>query len=257
MTWAALVCSVERCDRPVTARGWCAAHYMQWRKTGTVTQAPIQRYARSLNVTACAVDGCQVPQYARGWCRPHYARWSRTGSALPVIRTCQVDGCDERGGRKGYCRFHGRRVRRGIPVDAPRYGVIRGACAVEGCDRASETRRGLCLGHYGRWSRTGDVGPAEFRHHEPIPAGTSCQLAGCTREVVTRGWCNRHYKRWLEGRDVAAERPAVVADFRQSIPVIQADLPCASDGCHRRARSRGLCQSHYHQQRRIALSRTA
>lgn len=254
---ALVTCSVEACDRPVNARGWCAAHYLQWRKTGATTEAPIRRYARSLNLTTCAVDDCDRPQYARGWCRTHYARWTRTGSAHLAVRICSVDGCDERGGYKGYCAFHGRRVRMGIPVDAPRYGVIRGACAVEGCERSSATRRGWCRGHYDRWSRTGDVGPAEIRRWEPIAAGTTCQLPGCTREVVTRGWCNRHYKRVLDGRDVTAERPTVVADFRQSIPAIQADLPCASDGCHRRARSRGLCQAHYHQQRRLALRRTA
>jgi len=28
------VCTIEGCDKPMSARGWCAAHYTRWRKHG-------------------------------------------------------------------------------------------------------------------------------------------------------------------------------------------------------------------------------
>lgn len=252
-----MTCSVAVCDRPPSARGWCAAHYLQWRKTGAVSQSPIRRYARSLNLATCTVEECGATQYARGWCRSHYTRWQRTGSIFPVVRVCQVESCGERCGYSNYCAFHGRRARHGVQLDAPRYAMPTGPCAVDGCEGNADTRRGWCQRHYSRWHRTGDPGTATFRSSEPIAPGTSCQVDGCAREVVARGWCNRHYKRWLAGRDVAAERQPIVADFRRSVPTIQADSLCARDDCRRHARSRGLCQAHYHQQRRIALSRSA
>lgn len=36
------ICSVDVCDRPHYARGWCNAHYLQWLKKGHVTDGPIR-----------------------------------------------------------------------------------------------------------------------------------------------------------------------------------------------------------------------
>lgn len=33
------VCTVEGCDRPFYARGWCKAHYLRWHNTGDVQAA--------------------------------------------------------------------------------------------------------------------------------------------------------------------------------------------------------------------------
>jgi hypothetical protein len=35
------MCSVDRCSRPVKAHGWCATHYMRWRRHGTPGPAEI------------------------------------------------------------------------------------------------------------------------------------------------------------------------------------------------------------------------
>ena len=41
------MCSVDGCDRPVYARGWCHAHYTRWRKYGDVTYDGRKARARS------------------------------------------------------------------------------------------------------------------------------------------------------------------------------------------------------------------
>ena len=41
---ATRVCSVEGCDRPFRARGWCSTHHQRWRTTGT-TDDPAPRLA--------------------------------------------------------------------------------------------------------------------------------------------------------------------------------------------------------------------
>lgn len=37
-----------------------------------------------------------------------------------------------------------------------------GMCSVDDCNLGS-TKRGYCIGHYTRWYRTGDPGPAALR----------------------------------------------------------------------------------------------
>lgn len=32
--WARATCSIDNCDRPAHARGWCPAHYQRWRRYG-------------------------------------------------------------------------------------------------------------------------------------------------------------------------------------------------------------------------------
>lgn len=55
------ICLVDECGRPARVRGWCHAHYMQWRRTGTAERpAP-----RSLVVRF--VDLCEVTDYCWPW----------------------------------------------------------------------------------------------------------------------------------------------------------------------------------------------
>lgn len=36
------MCKVDGCGRRTEARGWCAAHYMQWRRYGVIANRPLQ-----------------------------------------------------------------------------------------------------------------------------------------------------------------------------------------------------------------------
>jgi hypothetical protein len=75
-------CSVEGCERPHLARGWCSLHYQRWQSTGDV-QVPVRRM--------CSVEGCDRPYKARGWCRTHYARWLAGTDVLRPIRYLHDD----------------------------------------------------------------------------------------------------------------------------------------------------------------------
>lgn len=64
-------CTVDGCDHPVRARGYCDKHYMRWRKTGS-TDLPIRpRF--------CSV--CDGKAFAKGYCKQHYMARRRTGFA--------------------------------------------------------------------------------------------------------------------------------------------------------------------------------
>ena len=65
-------CSIEGCERPFVARGWCAAHHRRWMRHGS----PLVRDTiESPGVGAqrfCSVDDCDRPHEARGFCDRHY-----------------------------------------------------------------------------------------------------------------------------------------------------------------------------------------
>ncbi len=68
-------CSIEGCDKPARAKGWCNMHYCRWRRHGdTHTVKP--------SGGECSVGGCDLPTLSRGWCRIHYARWRRHGDPV-------------------------------------------------------------------------------------------------------------------------------------------------------------------------------
>lgn len=78
------MCAVDGCDREVSARGWCAAHYYRWRKHGDVqADKPIEPRFAAGPGTECKVVSCARTVLSRGWCAAHYRRWRRHGSARP------------------------------------------------------------------------------------------------------------------------------------------------------------------------------
>lgn len=68
-------CSVEGCERPIRARGWCSTHYSKWQRNGDPLKTHPSRLRKS-----CSVDGCAEMVHARKVCHKHYLRLKRTGS---------------------------------------------------------------------------------------------------------------------------------------------------------------------------------
>lgn len=108
-------CSVESCDRPVSARGLCKLHYERVRRG-----YPLER---ALKAEHCADDGCDRAPFARGWCQMHYDRWRRgqpvEGPRLRALRKapCSVEGCEDVSNAKGFCPKHYHRwVKFGDPL---------------------------------------------------------------------------------------------------------------------------------------------
>jgi hypothetical protein len=135
MTMTDATCSVDGCERPARARGWCARHYQRWKLKGDPGPAAL---VRSPAPDTCTIDGCDKPYFANGYCDMHRWRFRRYGDP------------------GGTGPLKGRR-RKNPEI-----------CIVEGCGRytwgntpGERGSRGMCKLHYERVRRTGEPGPAE------------------------------------------------------------------------------------------------
>lgn len=61
-----------------------------------------------------------------------------------------------------------------------------------------------------------------------------CDVDGCTRTVIARGWCNLHYQRWHRSGNPGAANLMRLPDH----------APCSVDGCNRANRANGYCEMH-------------
>lgn len=127
------LCTVEGCDKPLRARGYCCAHWALWRKYGVPLKKPVPP-----SYEACTVDGCsRAPRsaYAEN-CETHYYRLRRRGTLdltrpqRPSRGICRIDGCGKADkGPHGYCsKHHARLTRNGGPL------TLRGPNAPSGED---------------------------------------------------------------------------------------------------------------------------
>lgn len=63
----------------------------------------------------------------------------------------------------------------------------------------------------------------------------TCSVTGCGRGgKLVRGWCGKHYQRWVAHGDPDWRRPTML---------------CSVDGCDRFAMARDLCNAHYQRKR--------
>ncbi|KKL46533.1 hypothetical protein LCGC14_2344640 [marine sediment metagenome] len=145
-----MVCTIESCDKPHHARGWCAMHYGRWLKHGSLTITSGQRQ----HDETCSIEHCKEAYKARGWCNMHYRRWSKHGDPNKVrsvqYRKCSIVLCYKPYEARGWCTKHYRRWRtHGNPMITLRQPQIQHPemCTVEGCDR-KYAGKGLCLSHY-------------------------------------------------------------------------------------------------------------
>lgn len=127
------------------------------------------------------------------------------------METCSIEDCERKVYARGWCAAHWQRNRRyGDPLGGGPMQLPPGTeCSVEGCHRGVAAR-GWCLTHYYRWKRTGDVNPDEpinpkfaGRKGRQAP-GVKCAVADCGRNVITQGWCGKHYQRWRSYGDPEA-----------------------------------------------------
>lgn len=99
-------CSIEGCDKPIRARGWCIKHWKRWYRHGDPMTVMAQQRA------TCEVPGCNNPAHGHGYCIAHYHKWRRHGDPLwerpTEIGQCTVEGCDKdcRSVTSPYCETH-------------------------------------------------------------------------------------------------------------------------------------------------------
>lgn len=101
-------CSVEGCNRPHDARGFCASH-LKRANAGTDLNRPWPS-----EEAPCSVESCERPRKAKALCAAHYNRLKLGGEIETPIRDryisetgmCRVPGCDKALAGLGYCRRH-------------------------------------------------------------------------------------------------------------------------------------------------------
>lgn len=77
-------CSVDGCDRPLHAYGYCSMHRRRVRKSGDPGPAGTTRI--SVKGFICRIDGCDLPVDSLWLCKLHYERQRRHGDTGPVGR---------------------------------------------------------------------------------------------------------------------------------------------------------------------------
>lgn len=127
-------CSINGCERPHAAKGFCMMHYYRMRnnvkdmRPEPIPQAEyVQKSieARRKNYgQPCMFPNCNNPYYAKDLCHTHYELQRRTGGLVykknkPKQR-CSVNNCDNLASTKGFCRFHYIRKKTGVPLNRPK-----------------------------------------------------------------------------------------------------------------------------------------
>lgn len=121
---AKATCSIEDCDRPARARGWCEMHYDRWKAHGDpLTVLPRGRPKVNL---VCTVSSCDKPATRKYFCEAHYRR-NKTGKPMDVVLrprrsnqlVCEVEGCGRSCRAGGLCTMHWQRKRKTGEVGPP------------------------------------------------------------------------------------------------------------------------------------------
>lgn len=112
-------------------------------------------------------------------------------------------------------------------------GICTRCMAEGGPDPKPAKTRGLCMPHYRKARKDGELKPAYAKRGE----FRTCKIDGCDRPAKARELCNAHYARKYRGADPNA-------------PVKERFAPtCTVDGCDGAAHGQGLCSAHYWQKK--------
>lgn len=80
MGGARMNCSVDKCEKPTIAQGYCESHYRRWRRYGD----PLAGRAAPTRGAPCSIEGCDKPIKGHGYCKRHYNRWRKHGDPYEV-----------------------------------------------------------------------------------------------------------------------------------------------------------------------------
>jgi len=130
-------CTIDGCDRPYDASGWCKGHRLRNHRHGDPLAGGVGR--NHDRPDTCTVTDCQQPVAKRTWCNAHYIRWRRHGDPTAGDRmrandpgTCVV--CGRKAVAREHCKTHlkhlygDRRSRVPMKVRKQRWAMWRNSC---------------------------------------------------------------------------------------------------------------------------------
>jgi hypothetical protein len=149
-------CSIEGCDKPFKAHGWCQMHYVRFIRHGD----PLIVIEKVRGI--CSIEDCGRPHNCHGFCTKHLKRWQKSGNPYfskvnreGIPKICVFDGCTRSHLARGWCSLHySRWARNGDPEVSGR-AKYPDVCIMDGCEKKSGVR-GLCAMHYARWKKYRD-----------------------------------------------------------------------------------------------------
>lgn len=101
-------CTFEGCGLKHKARGYCATHYMMFKRGSEVSAIR----SREIDKPECCIeDGCTEEVKAKGLCKAHYQRLLRHGHTRYLDRKkepkiCMIPNCDSWLYAGGLCHSH-------------------------------------------------------------------------------------------------------------------------------------------------------
>lgn len=101
-------CTVDGCERKHKARGYCATHYMMWKRGAEITSI---KSRDRIKPDCCIEEGCTEPVKSKGLCKMHYQRLLRHGHTKYRDRKkepkiCIIPNCDNHSYSKQLCNSH-------------------------------------------------------------------------------------------------------------------------------------------------------
>jgi hypothetical protein len=220
------ICSIPGCGKFVRARGYCAAHYNRWNRTGDPLGVGV---IHSEGDPKCSVDECDKFVYIGEYCQAHYNRWYRHGDPLgegdkgwrrgkfsPVedriwskVDTSDPDGCWPWTGAMRHA--YGEIMVDGKKTYAHRamYEMLRGKleqgqvvmhkCDNPACVRPDHLIEGTQRDNLVDMSDKGRWGNQTRVNQEPkeiiLNADLQCSIDDCESPVLAKGLCRKHYLR--------------------------------------------------------------
>ena len=155
-------CEFPDCNRGMTAKGLCPAHYQQMRKG--VELKPIGFRPKKLH---CSVLECNSLEIALGYCGLHYRQSKSSIGITPV----------------------------GAPRVNPRFHV---RCEAPDCEREAKTK-GACATHRVQMRKLGYYKSIQIRS---VITSPFCIFKGCKRKNSSHGYCKPHLAMYLCGEEL-------------------------------------------------------